>query len=79
MVLLDRGDIMKFTLHPEEVNLPVVENELIRGGDSKENAEILRNVLEGKKGPHRDTVLLNAGLGILLMAKQILCKKGGSN
>ncbi|QGH36467.1 anthranilate phosphoribosyltransferase [Gracilibacillus salitolerans] len=76
LVLLDRGEIMKFTLKPEEVNLPIVENDLIRGGDAKENAEILRNVLEGNKGPHRDTVLLNAGLGIFANGKADTVQKG---
>ncbi|MFC4402768.1 anthranilate phosphoribosyltransferase [Gracilibacillus xinjiangensis] len=76
LVLLDRGEILRFTLKPEEVNLPVVDNELIRGGDAKENAEILRSILEGKKGPHRDTVLLNAGLGIFANGKAETVQKG---
>ncbi|KAB8137670.1 anthranilate phosphoribosyltransferase [Gracilibacillus oryzae] len=76
LVLLDRGEIMRFTLKPEEVGLPVVENDQIRGGDSKENAEILLNVLEGKKGPHRDTVLLNAGLGIFANGKAVTVQEG---
>ncbi|WP_163580381.1 anthranilate phosphoribosyltransferase [Gracilibacillus saliphilus] len=76
LVLLDRGEIMKFTLKPEEVNLPMVENDSIRGGDAKENAEILRSVLEGNKGPHRDTVLLNAGLGIFANGKAGTVQEG---
>jgi len=64
LVLLERGELMQFTLHPDEVGLPVYPNEAIKGGDSFENAQILRNVLEGKLGAHRDIVLLNAGLAI---------------
>lgn len=63
-VLLDRGDIIPFTLKPEDVGLPYYENYEIRGGDSRENAEILLNVLTGEKGAYRDTVLFNAGLAI---------------
>lgn len=62
--ILENGKISNKVLHPEEVNLPVYSNEEIRGGDSKENADILLQVLSGKKGAFRDTVLLNAGIGI---------------
>ena len=44
-------------------------NEAIVGGYAKENAEILKNVLKGNKGAHRDTVLLNAGIGIFVGGK----------
>lgn len=76
LVLLDRGEIIRFTLTPEEVNLPIVTNEEIKGGDAKENAAILRAVLEGKEGPHRDTVLLNAGLGIFANGKARTVQEG---
>ena len=36
----------------------------IKGGDAKENADILLRILKGEKGAYRDTVLLNAGLGM---------------
>ncbi|WP_067842235.1 anthranilate phosphoribosyltransferase [Amphibacillus sediminis] len=68
-VLLDRGEVMQFTLNPEDVGLTPVENEAIRGGDAVENARLLKSVLKGELGPHRDTVLLNAGLGIFASGK----------
>ncbi len=64
------------TLHPEEVGLPVYPNEAIRGGDSKQNAEILLSVLQGKEGPYLDTVLLNAGLGIFTSGKAVSIEEG---
>jgi len=64
LVLLNDGKITSFTLKPSDVGLPQYENEEIRGGNSKENADILLQVLNGGKGAYRDTVLLNAGLGI---------------
>lgn len=76
LVLLERGEIMQFTLNPEEVGLPVIENKRIRGGDAKDNAVILREVLEGKKGPYRDTVLLNAGLAIFADGKAETVQQG---
>lgn len=64
LILIEDGKLKPFTLHPEEVNLPIYTKEDIRGGNAKENAKILLNVLKGKKGPHLDTVLLNAGLAL---------------
>ena len=69
LVLLENGIITEKTLHPEEVGLSVYPNEAIVGGYAKENAEILQNVLKGQKGAYRDTVLLNAGIGIFVGGK----------
>ena len=62
--LLENGSIHSFTLTPEEVGLNPYDNKEIIGGDAQVNAQILKNVLTGQTGAHRDTVLLNAGLGI---------------
>lgn len=69
MVLVSEGEIKTFKLYPEEVNLPLYDNSSIRGGDARDNADILLRVLQGKKGAQRDTVLLNAGLGIYTAGK----------
>lgn len=62
--LLEDGVISSQSFVPEEVGLPKYDNSEIKGGDSRENAIILKNVLSGEKGACRDTVLLNAGIGI---------------
>lgn len=69
LALLNDGKIETFTLHPEELGLPVHSNDAIRGGEAEENAEILLNVLNNKPGPHLDTVLLNASLGLYANGK----------
>lgn len=76
LVILENGELTTTTLHPEEVGLPVYPNESIRGGDSKQNAEILLSVLQGKEGPYLDTVLLNAGLGIFTSGKAVSIEEG---
>lgn len=76
MVVLQGGEISRIILHPEEVGLPVFENSAIRGGGAKDNAEILMKVLNGKKGPHRDTVLLNAGIGIYTSGRADSIRQG---
>ena len=76
LAILENGVITEKVLHPEEVGLPVYPNEAIVGGYARENAEILRNVLKGKKGAHLDTVLLNAGIGIYVGGKADSIKEG---
>ncbi|MFP7479923.1 anthranilate phosphoribosyltransferase [Terribacillus saccharophilus] len=76
LVLLENGKQTSFTLHPEEVGLPVYPLEAIKGGDAAENAEILLRVLNGEKGVHRDTVVLNAGLGIFANGKAASIQEG---
>jgi anthranilate phosphoribosyltransferase len=39
--------------------------EEIRGGSARRNAEIVREVLSGRKGAKRDIVLLNAGAALV--------------
>jgi len=67
--ILENGEIRNLKLTPEDVGLPVYNNSQIKGGDAKENAEILINVLKGKEGACRDTVLLNSGIGIYTAGK----------
>jgi len=69
LTLLEDGVISSQSFVPEEVGLPQYDNSAIKGGDSKENAIILKNVLLGEKGACRDTVLLNAGMGIYTSGK----------
>lgn len=56
--------VNKMTLTAEEVGLREAPPESLRGGTPQENAEIIRYVLEGKKGPYRDAVLFNAGAAL---------------
>ncbi|MEC1521313.1 anthranilate phosphoribosyltransferase [Neobacillus niacini] len=74
--LLENGVISTKTFIPDEVGLPEYDNSAIKGGDSKENAEILKKVLSGEKGACRDTVLLNAGIGIYTSGKAVNIVEG---
>ncbi|HTO96938.1 MAG TPA: anthranilate phosphoribosyltransferase [Myxococcales bacterium] len=60
-----RGDsVRQFELTPEEVGVQRAPLEGLRGGDAQENAEMLRGVLRGEKGPRRAAILLNAGAAL---------------
>lgn len=42
------------------VGVPPVTVEQLRGGDARHNAEVVRSLVAGERGPVRDTVVLNA-------------------
>ena len=56
---LRKGEVENFQMTPEEYGFTRAMMGDIRGGNAKENARIVRNVLEGEQGPKRDMVLLN--------------------
>lgn len=76
LVIVDKGTIVKKSLHPEEVGLSKFTNEDIIGGTARENADILKRVLQGEKGAYRETVLLNAGIGIYAAEKADSIQQG---
>jgi anthranilate phosphoribosyltransferase len=57
---LKNGEIDSFDMTPEQFGLERAKAEDIRGGNAKENAQIIRDILEGRGGAKRDMVLLNA-------------------
>ena len=73
---LQDGEVSAFEITPEDVGLPRVQPGDLKGGDAVRNAEALRAVLDGVKGPYRDIVLLNAGAAILVAGKAASLKEG---
>lgn len=63
------GEIRTFTLTPEDVGLKRWSKEDLRGGEAGTNAQALRAMLEGAAGAFRDTVLMNAGAGLVVAGK----------
>ncbi|TGP26668.1 MULTISPECIES: anthranilate phosphoribosyltransferase [unclassified Mesorhizobium] len=63
------GEIRSFTLTPEVVGLKRHSKEELRGGDAAYNAKALRDMLRGDAGAYRDTVLMNAGAGLVVAGK----------
>ena len=57
------------TIHCSDYGFDKVDPVDIAGGDSRENARILIDVLSGEKGPHREIVLLNSGAAIYTAGK----------
>ena len=64
------GWFKSYTISPEQFGLAGGTHEDIRGGTPAENAEITRNILNGKdRGPKREAVLLNAGAALCVAEK----------
>ena len=62
---LKDGEVETFNLTPEKVGLNRASPEEIGGGNAFVNARIIRDVLNGRKGPKRDVVLLNTAAAFL--------------
>lgn len=60
------GEVTSTTVTPESVGLARATLEDIAVGGPDENAEAARSVLEGRPGPVRDMVLLNAAAGLVV-------------
>ncbi|MBC5824145.1 MAG: anthranilate phosphoribosyltransferase [Candidatus Eremiobacteraeota bacterium] len=54
----------EYAIVPEDVGLERRSVTAISGGDARENAQLVSAVLEGRPGPHRDVVLINAALAL---------------
>ncbi|MGD2098208.1 MAG: hypothetical protein PVG35_11535 [Desulfobacterales bacterium] len=57
---LKDGTIDTFEMTPEAHGFKRTEPAAINGGDANQNADIIRKILDGQKGPQTDVVLLNA-------------------
>ena len=62
---LKDGTVSAYSVAPEDVGLTRAPAESIRVESAEESARVVRGVLEGKKGPPRDVVLLNAAAALL--------------
>jgi anthranilate phosphoribosyltransferase len=63
------GRVRTYELDPLHYLEALARPEDLKGGDPACNAEILRSVLAGQKGPQRDIVCLNAAAGIVAGGK----------
>jgi anthranilate synthase/phosphoribosyltransferase len=69
VVEMNEGWIKSYVLNPQDYGYCCCSPESLKGGDLKTNCEIVLSLLEGKKGPQRDVVLLNAAAAIFISGK----------
>ena len=70
------GKINTLEFDATELGLNRVSIDDLKGGEPIKNAEIIKAILGGKKGPKRDIVLLNAASGIVVGGKAKNLKEG---
>ena len=63
------GWFKTYTITPEEFGIARCFKSDLEGGTPAENAKITRQILNGEKGPKRDTVLMNAGAALYIGGK----------
>ncbi|MCU1387484.1 MAG: trpD [Ilumatobacteraceae bacterium] len=66
VLALEHGDVTSFQVDPLAHGLaPTIAEELV-GGEPAFNADVVRRVMGGDHGAHRDIVVLNAGAGLVV-------------
>ena len=65
----NNGEYYSYIIKPEDFGLIRCSKEDLVGGSPEENAAITRDILNGIKGPKRDTVLMNAGACLYIAGK----------
>jgi anthranilate phosphoribosyltransferase len=60
-----RGVVSLYRITPEHFGLERAPMETISGGDATENADIIRAIFTGERGPRRDIVVANAAAAIV--------------
>lgn len=67
---VSKGAVERFTVDPDELGLGGGTAEGLRGGDAAHNAEVVRRLVAGERGPVRDAVVLNAGAALAVHAAE---------
>jgi len=66
VLALDDDNVRTFTIDPVALGFaPAIPDELV-GGTPAQNAEVVRRVLKGEHGAHRNIVVLNAAAGLVV-------------
>jgi anthranilate phosphoribosyltransferase len=63
------GTFTSYEIKPEDFGFKRCSKDDLVGGTPEENAQITREILDGKRGPKRDAVLMNSGAAIYMAGK----------
>jgi anthranilate phosphoribosyltransferase len=62
---LKNGQMITYSIAPEDAGLPRASIDDIIGGDAEDNARIILSIMNGEKTPKRDIVLINAAAALV--------------
>jgi anthranilate phosphoribosyltransferase len=68
--------VRTFYIHPSDYGMRKAPVSALAGGDAARNAVVVRDVLDGRAGPARDVVLLNAAAALFLAGRVRLVRDG---
>ena len=67
-----RHDVVRlYSVAPEDFGVERAPLDAIAGGDAAHNAELIRAILAGEKGPRRDIVIVNAAAAIVAAGRAV--------
>jgi anthranilate phosphoribosyltransferase len=66
---LKDGLTRTFDLDPTQFFDDYADPASLKGGEKEENADIIKSILKGDKGPKRDIVLINSGAALMIAGK----------
>jgi anthranilate phosphoribosyltransferase len=64
-----RAAVRTFYIHPSDYGLRRVPVSALAGGDAAANAALIRDILNGARGPSRDVVVLNVGAALFVAGR----------
>ncbi|MBI4307821.1 MAG: anthranilate phosphoribosyltransferase [Chloroflexi bacterium] len=73
---LREGQVRDYRITPETFGLRRAGIAEVKGGTAQENARMLREVLEGQRGPRRDVVVMNAAAALLVGGRAATLAEG---
>ena len=68
---VEEGEIQKGRWLPSDFGAPMVKLEDLQGGDPETNADIIRAVLRGERGPKREVVIANAAAALFVARRAL--------
>jgi anthranilate phosphoribosyltransferase len=61
---IKKGRVLDYIINPEQLGIKLAAQEDIKGGSAKENAEVIVDILKGRKGAKRDVVVINSAAAL---------------
>jgi anthranilate phosphoribosyltransferase len=65
-----------YSVHPEEVGLECADVDSVGGGTPERNAEIVKRLFEGERGPRRSFAVMNAAAALMVAQKASNLEEG---